>query len=55
MYNMYMAFAAILTANTQRGVAHIYTVGRSATVVKLKVKCQFEISSIVNSQATISL
>ena len=36
----------------QGGVAHIYTVGRSATAVKLKVNGQFEIFSKVNGQAT---
>ena len=36
----------------QGGVAHIYTVDRSATAVKLKVNGQFEIFSKVNSQAT---
>ena len=36
----------------QRGVAHIYTVGRSAAVVKLKVNNQFKIFSKVNDQAT---
>ena len=39
------------TAN-QGGVAHISTVGRSATTVKPKVSGQFEIFSKVNSQAT---
>ena len=36
----------------QGGVAHIYTVGRSATAVKLNVNSQFEIFSKVNGQAT---
>ena len=39
----------------QGGVAHIYTVSRSATAVKLKtikVNGQFEIFSKVNGQAT---
>ena len=36
----------------QGGVAHIYTVGISATAVKLKVNGQFEIFSKVYGQAT---
>ena len=36
----------------QGGVVHIYTVGRSATAVKLKVNGEFEIFSKVNGQAT---
>ena len=35
-----------------KGVSHTYTVGRSATAVKLKVNGQFEIFSKVNGQAT---
>jgi len=34
----------------QWGIAHIYTVCRFATMVKLKVKSQFQIFSIVNSR-----
>ena len=36
----------------QGGVAHIYTVGRCVTAVKLKVNGQFKISSKVYGQAT---
>ena len=36
-------------------VAEIYTVGRSATGVKLKVNGQVKIFSKVNSKATLSL
>ena len=38
-----------LLRDVTRGVTHIYTVGRSATAVKLKVNGQFE---KVNDQAT---
>ena len=38
--------------NLQRGVVHMYTVGRSATAVKLKVNGQFKIFSKVNGRAT---
>ena len=44
------------TKERSRGVHIIlYTVGKSATVVNLKVNSQLEIFSLVNSQATISL
>ena len=39
-------------SHMDKGVLRTYTVGRSATAVKLKVNGQFEIFSKVNSQAT---
>ena len=45
--------AQFLWLKIQGGVTHIYTVGRSATAVKLKVNAQFKIFSKVNGQADV--
>ena len=46
-----MVLGSYIGSTLQGGDKYVYTVGRSATAVKLKVNGQFEMFSKVNGQA----